>query len=108
MTGWVFPVRLFHSRLSAGFQRRTDRPAEGRVADLREMDGAEVDPVIVDQFDGVDRGDGRQAEQVGPRLALVFPPAADDVPRAVVGAGSGAAAGGAAGIVLIMGASADG
>jgi hypothetical protein len=25
MTGWVFPVRLFHSRLSAGFQRRTKR-----------------------------------------------------------------------------------
>src|SRR5512135_3742638 len=23
MTGWVFPVRLFHSRLFAGFQRRT-------------------------------------------------------------------------------------
>src|SRR5262249_52250061 len=25
MTGWVFPVRLFHSLLSAGFQRRTKR-----------------------------------------------------------------------------------
>ena len=23
MTGWVFPVRLFHSQLSAGFKRRT-------------------------------------------------------------------------------------
>src|SRR5947207_2037933 len=27
MTGWVFPVRLFHSRLSAGFKRRTVLPA---------------------------------------------------------------------------------
>ncbi|HEX3447675.1 MAG TPA: hypothetical protein VHS97_05450 [Isosphaeraceae bacterium] len=42
MTGWVFPVRLFHSLLSAGFERPTkrtalpadspDRPASHRVA----------------------------------------------------------------------------
>ena len=37
---------------------------ERQVADLRELDEAEVDPVVVDQLDGVERGDGREPQQV--------------------------------------------
>src|SRR5262249_34265531 len=35
MTGWVFPVRLFHSLLSAGFERRTKRLMNYRALNPR-------------------------------------------------------------------------
>jgi hypothetical protein len=41
MTGWVFPVRLFHSLLSAGFQRRTKRSAPEAIR----VRAAEIGPV---------------------------------------------------------------
>ncbi len=67
------------------------------VADLRELDESQIHAVVVDQLDGVKRGDGRQAEQVGPRLPLVFLPSAHDVPGAVVGPSKRSRGGGGCG-----------
>ena len=83
-----------HAQHDPGRGDRGDGLVEGPVADLRKLDEAEVDPVVVDQLDGVERGDGREPKQVGALFPLIFLPSADDVPGAVMAPGSGGASGG--------------
>ena len=51
--------------------------------DGRDLETAESQAVIVEQFHEVKGADPRDAEQVGPGLAFVLVPAADDVPMPI-------------------------